>query len=187
MALSTQQRFDTPKRATFSTEAINIAHLLLRFGTAHASWSPSSNWFSLASSLASAIDQGYKYISSLPPVDLSWLTQSPRLLGSHRPNRPTPTSLPLLYDLQPAPTPRRNPPSRICEFGETTRTVTRHPLQPSINSDIEKWCDIKDPTCRYSLFTLERDPLSPTLSIGNFNTHSLSWSPPGFPTVQLGP
>ena len=41
--------------------------------------------------------------------------------------------------------------------------------------------DIKDPTCRNSLFNLELNPLTPALYISDFNTHSPTWSPPGFP------
>jgi hypothetical protein len=41
--------------------------------------------------------------------------------------------------------------------------------------------DVKDPTCRHTLFNLELDPLIPALYIGDFNTHSPSWSPPGLP------
>ncbi|KAH9986952.1 hypothetical protein BJV77DRAFT_964987 [Russula vinacea] len=39
--------------------------------------------------------------------------------------------------------------------------------------------DVKDPSCRLSLFNLELDPLTPALYIGDFNTHSPTWSPPG--------
>ena len=41
--------------------------------------------------------------------------------------------------------------------------------------------DVKDPTCRHTLFSLELDPLTPALYIGDFNTHSPTWSPPGLP------
>jgi endonuclease/exonuclease/phosphatase family metal-dependent hydrolase len=41
--------------------------------------------------------------------------------------------------------------------------------------------DVKDPSCRLTLFNLELDPLTPALYVGDFNTHSPSWSPPGLP------
>ena len=41
--------------------------------------------------------------------------------------------------------------------------------------------DVKDPSCRLSLFNLELGPLTPALYIGDFNTHSPTWSPPGIP------
>jgi len=41
--------------------------------------------------------------------------------------------------------------------------------------------DVKDPSCRQTLFNLKLDPITPALYIGDFNTHSPAWSPPGLP------
>ena len=53
--------------------------------------------------------------------------------------------------------------------------------------DNEKWQvinfyhDIRDHTSLQALLTLDIDALTPTLVVGDFNTHSRSWSPPDTP------
>jgi hypothetical protein len=46
---------------------------------------------------------------------------------------------------------------------------------------INVYHDVDDPTCHESLFNLDLDPITPTLVIGDFNTHSPTWSPEGLP------
>jgi hypothetical protein len=41
--------------------------------------------------------------------------------------------------------------------------------------------DTNDPTCLQTLFDTEFDPTTPAIFIGNFNTHSPTWSPLGLP------
>jgi ribonuclease HI len=41
--------------------------------------------------------------------------------------------------------------------------------------------DVRDSTCLGALTSVDIDALTPTLVVGDFNTHSATWSPPGVP------
>jgi len=46
---------------------------------------------------------------------------------------------------------------------------------------INFYCDVKDKSSLQALLTLDIDAATPTLVVGDFNTHSPSWSPPTIP------
>ena len=50
---------------------------LLQLGPTHAFWSPGNDWFTCASSLVTAIGDGYKAISAIPPEQHTLLDQLP--------------------------------------------------------------------------------------------------------------